>query len=186
MSLEELVADYGYTAITIGTFLEGETILVLGGFAAHRGFLELPWVIVCAFLGSFAGDQTFFYVGRMNGEKILEKRPKWKAKSARVLNLFNQHQTWLILGFRFLYGVRSVTPFLLGAAKVSPLKFFFLNMIGAAVWAAAVGCLGYSFGYAVEAVLGDIKHYEMDLFGVMAAVGLSFWLFRLLTKKRTR
>ncbi len=184
MSLEELVANYGYVAIAIGTFLEGETILVLGGFAAHRGFLELPWVIVCAFLGSFSGDQTFFYIGRTNGDKILEKRPHWKAKSTRVLAMMEKHQTWLILGFRFLYGIRSVTPFLLGAAKVSRPRFFVLNMIGAGVWAIAVGCLGYSFGYAIEAVLGNIKRYEMGVFGVMAIVGLGFWLFRLLTKKR--
>lgn len=185
MSLEELVANYGYVAITIGTFLEGETILVLGGFAAHRGFLELPWVMVCAFLGSLAGDQTFFYIGRSKGYEILEKRPHWQAKSQWVLDVMNKHQNALMLGFRFLYGVRSVTPFLLGAARVSPLKFFLLNMIGAAVWAAAVGSLGYSFGYAVEAMLGNIKHYEMEFFAVMAAVGLGFWLFRLLTKKRT-
>lgn len=186
MSLEELVANYGYVAITIGTFLEGETILVLGGFAAHRGFLELPWVIVCAFLGSFAGNQTFFYIGRIKGEKMLAKRPHWKAKSAKVFAMLDKHQTGLILGFSFLYGVRSVTPFLLGMAKVSPAKFFVLNMIGVGVWAIVVGSLGYSFGYAIEAMLGDIKHYEMGVFGVMAAVGLGFWLFRLLTKERAR
>ena len=186
MSLEELVANYGYAAITIGTFLEGETILVLGGFAAHRGFLELPWVIGCAFLGSFVGNQTFFYIGRMNGEKMLAKRPHWKAKSGKVFALLDRHQTGLILGFSFLYGLRSVTPFLLGMAKVSPAKFFVFNMIGVAVWAIVVGSLGYSFGYAIEAMLGDIKHYEMGVFGVMAAVGLGFWLFRLLTKERAR
>lgn len=186
MSLEELVSNYGYWAIAIGTFLEGETILVLGGFAAHRGFLELPWVMVCAFLGSFIGDQTFFYVGRLNGEKLLAKRPHWKAKSDKVLTLLDQHQTWLILGFRFLYGLRSVTPFLLGAAKVSPPKFFVLNLIGALVWAVAISSLGYFFGYAIEAVLGDIKRYEIGFFGVMAVVGVGFWLFRLLTKKRAR
>lgn len=36
MSLEELISTYGYAAGGIGTFLEGETILILGGFAAHR------------------------------------------------------------------------------------------------------------------------------------------------------
>jgi membrane protein DedA with SNARE-associated domain len=184
MSLEELVAQYGYVAIAIGTFLEGETILVLGGFAAHRGFLELPWVMVCAFLGSFAGDQTFFYIGRHNGTKLLNKRPHWKAKSGTVLTMLEKHQTLLILGFRFLYGIRSVTPFLLGAANVSRSKFFVLNMIGAAIWAVAVGSLGYYFGVAIEAVLGDIKHYELEFFAAIALVGLGFWLFRALTKKR--
>lgn len=185
MSLEELVANYGYVAVAIGTFLEGETILVLGGFAAHRGFLELPWVMVCAFLGSFAGDQTFFYIGRRKGTKLLNKRTHWKAKSEKVLSMLEKHQTLLILGFRFLYGIRSVTPFLLGAANVSRTKFFVLNMIGAAVWAIAVGSLGYYFGVAIEAVLGDIKRYELVLFAVIAAVGLGVSFFRLLTKKRT-
>lgn len=185
MSLEELVANYGYIAITIGTFLEGETILVLGGFAAHRGFLELPWVIVCAFVGSVIGDQAFFYIGRRNGEGILEKRPHWRAKSEKVLAMMEKHQNLLILGFRFLYGLRSVTPFLLGASKVSRTRFFVLNVIGAAAWAIVIGSLGYTFGYAIEAALGNIKRYEMGVFGVMAAVGLGFWLFRLLTKKRT-
>ena len=52
MLLEELITTYGYAAVGIGSFLEGETVLVLGGLAAHRGYLELPWVIVYAFLGT--------------------------------------------------------------------------------------------------------------------------------------
>ena len=49
INLEILVSAYGYPALFIGTFLEGETILVIAGFLAHRGYLELPWVIVIAF-----------------------------------------------------------------------------------------------------------------------------------------
>jgi len=60
MTLESIVDTYGYVAVLLGTFLEGETILVLGGFAAHRGYLALPWVIVAAFFGSLCGDQLFF------------------------------------------------------------------------------------------------------------------------------
>ncbi len=67
MSLQELVSNYGYLAIGVGTFLEGETILVLGGLAAHRGFLQLPWVVVCAFLGAFSGHQLYFHIGRHKG-----------------------------------------------------------------------------------------------------------------------
>lgn len=37
MTLESVVDTYGYVAVLVGTFLEGETILVLGGFAAHKG-----------------------------------------------------------------------------------------------------------------------------------------------------
>jgi len=183
MSLEELVSTYGYTAIALGTFLEGETILVLGGFAAHRGFLQLPWVVACAFIGSFVGDQLYFFLGRSKGEQMLAKRPHWRQKSARVMALLEKHQVMLILGFRFLYGLRTVTPFLLGTAQIPRGRFFALNMLGALAWAIAVGCLGYFFGYAVEAMLGDIKRYELLLFAVIAGVGVALWLHRRLTRK---
>jgi len=52
MSLEEIISNYGYAALLIGTFIEGETILVLAGFAAHRGYLDLPLVVTCAFIGT--------------------------------------------------------------------------------------------------------------------------------------
>lgn len=38
MSLESLIIAYGYPALFAGTFLEGETIVVIAGFLAHRGY----------------------------------------------------------------------------------------------------------------------------------------------------
>lgn len=184
MSLEELVSSYGYWAIGVGTFLEGETILILGGFSAHRGFLELPWVIVCAFLGSFFGSQLYFHIGRTSGEKWLNKRPHWKARSEKVLSMLDKHQIWLILGYQFLYGVRSVTPFLIGAAKISPLRFFLLSMVGTFVWAVVVANLGYFFGFAIESIIGDIKRFELRIFGILAGIGLCYWLGHLIARKR--
>ena len=45
-SLEGFVENYGYWAILAGTVLEGETVLILGGLAAHQGYLELAWVLL--------------------------------------------------------------------------------------------------------------------------------------------
>jgi membrane protein DedA with SNARE-associated domain len=59
MDLLSIIENYEYAAILIGTFLEGETILVLAGLAAHQGYLVLTWVILAAFLGSLGGDQLF-------------------------------------------------------------------------------------------------------------------------------
>ena len=55
-----MIENYGYAAILVGTFLEGETILVLAGLAAQLGYLTLSGVILAAFLGSLSGDQLFF------------------------------------------------------------------------------------------------------------------------------
>ena len=176
MDLQQLVIDYGYLALFIGTFLEGETILVIAGFLAHIGYLELHWVILAAFLGTFAGDQTFFYLGRFKGIAFLEKRPLWHSKTDKVFDLLHRHQIKVVLGFRFLYGVRNVTPFVIGASRMHPGKFFLLNFLGALIWAIAVGYLGYQFGEIAHAVLGEIKQYEMHFLVGLIVIGLLlFW-----------
>lgn len=71
MTLDQLIDTYGYWAILVGTLLEGETILLLGGFAAYQGYLALPWVILAAFIGAFCGDQLFFFLG----EEIYRPNP---------------------------------------------------------------------------------------------------------------
>lgn len=175
MSLEELISTYGYMAVGIGTFLEGETILVLAGFACHRGFLEFPMVILSAFLGTLFGDQLYFYIGRIKGKSFLAKRPAWRSKSARVMSLLEKHQVLLILGFRFLYGLRTMTPFLIGASAVKPIRFLILNIIGSFVWALIIGAGGYTFGNVLELLIGDIKKYEIVVFAILLFFGAVIW-----------
>lgn len=176
MDLQQLITDYGYLALFILTFLEGETVLVIAGFLAFQGKLELPLVVLFAFLGTFAGDQTFFYLGRYKGIAFLEKRPLWHSKTDKVFDLLARHQIKVVLGFRFLYGVRNVTPFVIGASRMNPFKFFALNFLGALVWAASVGYLGFQFGHLAEAMMGEIQKYEMYILGVLIAIGcFLFW-----------
>jgi len=184
MDLQQLVIDYGYVALFIGTFLEGETILVIAGFLASRHYLELPWVVVSAFLGTFAGDQTFFYLGRYKGIAFLEKRPLWHSKIDKVFDLLHRHQIKVVLGFRFLYGVRNVTPFVIGASRMNPIKFFVLNFLGALVWAISVGYLGFLFGDIAEKMMGQIQKYEMYILGALVIGGL--FLFWRSTHKREK
>ena len=184
MTLAELVSTYGYVAIAIGTFFEGETILILGGLAAHQGYLDLSGVIASAFAGTMFGDQLYFYIGRIKGYSVLEKRPHWKRKSERVLRLLHKHQILLILGFRFLYGTRTITPFLIGISRVSPVRFLILNIIGASVWAAVIGGLGYVFGQTLESLLGDIKKYELLISLILLAIGALVWTVYYVRNKR--
>jgi membrane protein DedA with SNARE-associated domain len=121
--LESLLATYGHPALIIGTFLEGEPVLVLGGLAAHQGWLSLHWVIACGFCGALCTDQLCFLLGRRHGKTLLARHPSWHPRAARVLRVLERHQNLLILGFRFLWGLRSVTPYAIGISNVSYLRF---------------------------------------------------------------
>jgi len=182
--MEVWIAQFGYLAVLVGTFLEGETILVLAGFAAHRGYLQLPWVIGAAFIGTLFGDQLFFYLGRKHSAYLLKRRPQWKPRLDSVQARIHNHQILIILVFRFLYGLRTITPFALGISKV-PLRLFVpLNILGALVWAVGIATAGYFFGQAVETWLGDIKRYELWFFAALLFGGLVVWGLHFTSRKR--
>jgi membrane protein DedA with SNARE-associated domain len=92
-----------------------------------------------------------------------------------VQDLIERHQLLVILGFRFLYGLRTVSPFAIGMSDVPTRRYLVLNLIGAAVWAAAVSYLGYTLGEAAEALLGQIRRYELGIFAAIAALGAILW-----------
>jgi len=187
MTIESLVREFGYLAVFIGTFLEGETILVVGGFAAYEGYLELPWVIVSAFFGSLFGDQLYFFIGRYNGRALLKRFPGWLPRVNRFRRMMDRHDTWFILVFRFLYGLRTVAPFAIGLSNVSLKKFIFLNILSAAIWAVTLGVLGYFFGRVMEAVLDDIKKYELFVMaGIFLVASIIFVVKRLRRKRRMK
>ena len=176
MNIESLLQAYGYYALFIGTFLEGETILVLAGFLAHQEYLELQWVILLAFLGSLSGDTLVFHLGRWKGRAFLARHPRWDKRAARVQRALDKYQYYVVLSFRFFYGLRNITPFVIGSTGFSPMRFFLLNATGAAIWAAVVGSGGYLFGEAIRLILKDVKRYERWLLLFGAIAGCVLWI----------
>lgn len=67
LDLNALIAIYGYWVIFVGCLLEGETVLLLGGMAAHQGTLQWLHVIGWATLGGILGDQLLFWTDVIPG-----------------------------------------------------------------------------------------------------------------------
>jgi len=176
--LQEFLHNYGYLALFIGTFFEGETIVVLAGFLSFGGYLNLKIVMLVAFCGSFAGDQLWYYLGRSKGRQIIKKRPKWKVMCNKALKYLRKNPDLWVLTFRFVYGIRTVMPVAIGLSGYSPLRYFILNGIGAIVWSIVLSLASYYFGNVLIAVLGNIKKYELWILGTLLILGLTLWLWR--------
>ena len=85
MDLQSLVDTYGYLAIFVGAFLEGETIVAMGGFAAQNGYLDIRLVILAALFAGFLGDELFFFLGRYHGKRILARFPNIARRASKRL-----------------------------------------------------------------------------------------------------
>lgn len=176
--LQDLILHYGYLAVFAGALLEGETVLIMAGFAAHRGYLALPWIVLIGAVGGFLGDQTFFTAGRWHGRQILARFPIVAMHAARIAPLIERHSTWLILGVRFMYGLRVAGPVLIGMSKISHWRFAALNLIGALIWSAVIGGAGYAFGQALELMLAHARRYEAWVLAGMLIIGVAVWARR--------
>lgn len=178
MTLGPLIETHGYWVLALGSLLEGETILVLAGFAAHRGYLDPYAVIGIAAAAGFAGDQFFFWLGRRHGAWVFARWPSVAGQTNRVQHLLDRYPWALIIGVRFAYGLRVAGPILLGTMSISALRFGLLNAVGALLWACAIGALGWVFGNAAELALGKLQHLEGWLLLGLACTGVVVWWVR--------
>ena len=178
MTLESFVVTYGYLALLSGALLEGETIVLIAGIMAHSGYLQLPWVVGVAFCGAFCADQFFFQVGKRKGKLFLEKRPHWEPRIHKVRNFLVGYQVIAVLSYRFIYGMRTITPIVIGASDFATRRFIVLNLCSTLLWAVAVSSAGYFFGNVIEVVLNDFRRYELAIMLVIAAVAGGVCLYR--------
>lgn len=178
INIEALLASYGYIIIVLLTFVEGETIVILAGIAAAHGMLDPYLVALCAFTGTLGSDQLMFSLGKYKGDAVLRFVPKLEPKIARASRLMQRYDTWLILGFRFVYGIRNVTPIMLGISGVSHLKFLLLNIVGAGAWACLFTAGGYFLGNAFIHFMGHVGKSVIYFLLLVVACLILLRLFR--------
>jgi Uncharacterized membrane-associated protein len=177
-ALKLIVRNYGYYGILLLTFLEGETIVIIAGFMSASIGLDPKLIALSAFCGSFISDQIMFSLGKYKGESVLRYFPRIARNVGRATTLFKKYDTALILGFRFVYGVRNVTPIMLGISGVSHLKFLILNFIGASVWALCFTYGGVYIGDVFSEYMHNMGHGIFYVLALLAVIGGGIWYLR--------
>jgi membrane protein DedA with SNARE-associated domain len=76
MNVQPLLDQYGYLALLVGTFFEGETAILLASSLIPQQIFSFPLTILFAFSGSFLSDWLYYFIGRINGKVFIAKRPK--------------------------------------------------------------------------------------------------------------
>ncbi|MEH6719637.1 MAG: DedA family protein [Aurantimonas endophytica] len=184
MDLQDLIARYGLLALLVGSGVEGETIVLLGGLMVHRELFGFGPAVIAATAGSFIADQVFFALGRRYRDTAFVRRIRNKAAFQRALQTFERYPNSFIFGFRFLYGLRTVSPVAIGTTSVSAWRFLAVNAVAACVWATTFISLGYLFSQSIEAVMGRIGSIEHWAIGVAAVVLLMVLAIRLVRRRR--
>ncbi|PLR36881.1 DedA family protein [Chimaeribacter coloradensis] len=188
--IAHFITDYGYWALLAGCLLEGETITLLGGIAAHHGLLKLPWVLAVVAFGGCLGDQILYFTGRRFGPRLLGKLKRRQPQIERARQLINHHPALFVLGVRFMYGFRIIGPVIIGASKMPVARFVSLNILGACIWSLVWVLLGYFCGHFIENLLGAMDKKVSGALVIIGAVAfvllMKFLLGRMDKNKQER
>jgi len=186
MTLETLVAQYGYPALFIGAVLEGESVLLMAALLVQQGLMDPKGMVLASAMGAFVGDQFFFHLGRCKGPGLFRHKPTWQQKMNRAVAMLDRRRGVVVLSYRFIYGMRAVIPFLLGSGRCRAGTFCLLSFLSAIAWAALIGTGGYLLGEAFQRVLDRGRYLQVGVLtlGALIVISVMIW-HRRRQRKRT-
>lgn len=145
--MEDFLHQYGYLALTVGAFLEGETAILVASSLVYSGVFGGVETVFFGFFGSFLSDWLYYLIGRVNGSYFVERRPKLKLKLDPARRFFEAHRVQILFSYRFLYGLRVVLPVMIGLTGVRPAHFLAFSVAAGILWASLVSSAGYFAGH---------------------------------------
>ena len=178
-------APYGYLAVFAGVLLEdvglpvpGETLLIGGAMLAARGQLSLPSLLLLAWLAAVIGDNLGYALGYFGGRPLLDRFGRrillGPDRIARVERFFRRHGGKVVIGARFVDGLRQLNGIVAGAARMPWQRFIAFNALGAGLWVGAWGCAGFLVGKRLEALIGALgRLHAVAFWGIVAAAAVA-------------
>lgn len=152
-----LIQKFGYLAILLGTLVEGEIFLALGGVFARQGLMNMWIVIIMAMAGSFLSHGIFFFLGRWRGQTFINRFPKLQAGYPKAHALAQRFGPACIIIVQFLYGMRLVTSLALGTLRLNTLSFILWQLMAVSIWAGGMAAAGYTFGVAIQYLVSRME-----------------------------
>jgi membrane protein DedA with SNARE-associated domain len=195
-SLQQLLQSWGYGVIFVAMLLEnaglplpGETVTLLGGYAAGSGQLQVFGVLGAAAAGAMLGDNLGYWVGRRAGWPLILRVGRLLGQSPeqleRLRDSFQRHAGKSVLLGRFVAVLRVVAGPMAGAVHMPYRRFLICNTAGALLWASTMVTLAWLGGRWVplNVMVRGVVQFGL---GALVLVALVVFLPRLLSRLESR
>ncbi|MCA9460267.1 MAG: bifunctional DedA family/phosphatase PAP2 family protein, partial [Nanoarchaeota archaeon] len=169
----------------VGLFAPGMLIVIIGGFFAKIGILEIGDVIFFASTGAIIGDLIGYLIGKNYGYSFLSKYGKYfffkKEYFEKTKTLMNHHTGKTLIIGRFNSLTSAFSPFVAGTSNVPFRKFIIFNVIGGISWAISFIMIGYIFGKSYEIAS---KYIGKFIFIAIIVSIIIVYLYKFINKRK--
>jgi membrane protein DedA with SNARE-associated domain len=189
-----LIDDYGYLGVAAGAFGDsfglpssGEIVLLLASAAsaASASHFELPLVVTVAWAFAVFGDSCAYAIGRAAGPRLL--RRFGVHEDSTVHGFMDRHGARAVVAGRLIAGVRTKLAIVSGTTRMPFYRYVAADAAGAAIWALAVGLLGYLFSSSVSSLtsrFGSASHVVGIVAIAVVAAAVIFLSVRYVLRQR--
>jgi membrane protein DedA with SNARE-associated domain len=187
---------YGYLGIIMYMILTGcgfpmpeEVAIIAGGALAANGQLHWGLTWGSLLIGALLGDCVMYFIGHHFGRRLLEKNRFWNRiitpeREKKVESLLDQHGVKVLLGARFLVGLRGPMYITAGILKVPFRKFVLADLFCATLVVTIFFAISYFYGAQVIKAIHEGEGW-LTIVVVTAAIiagGIGLWWY--LRKKK--
>ncbi|MGA1302713.1 MAG: DedA family protein [Cyanobium sp.] len=194
--VQEVLQQWGYGLIfgamlleNAGVPLPGETVTLLGGYAAGSGQLNGLGVMAAAAGGAILGDNLGYWVGRRAGWGLILRVGRLLRQSPEQLESlrgqFLRHADASVVLGRFVAVLRVVAGPMAGAVGMPYPRFLLCNTAGALLWAGTMVSLAWLGGrwIPLSQMVGGVVDFGL---GALVLLGLVVLVPRLLSSLEQR
>jgi membrane protein DedA with SNARE-associated domain len=195
-TLSDWLLRWGYGVIFAAMLLEnaglplpGETVTLLGGYAAGSGQLHPLGVMAAAASGAVLGDNIGYWVGRRAGWGLILRVGGWLRQSPADLEIlrerFLRHAGKSVLLGRFVAVLRVVAGPMAGAVAMPYGRFVLCNLAGAVLWSSTMVSLAWLGGRWVpfDRMVEGVVQFGLGALAVLAVLLLLPRLFSWLERR---
>jgi membrane protein DedA with SNARE-associated domain/membrane-associated phospholipid phosphatase len=174
----------------VGLLIPGETAIVVGGFVAGQGRIDVILLIAIAWFAAVAGDLTSFALGRRLGREFLVAHgPKVQITEERIAQVdrfYDRHGGKAVFLGRWVGLVRAVSPFLAGSSGMPLRRFLPYDVLAAGAMVTVFALLGFVFWHSLDQVLAIAKRGAAALAATIVVVVALVAAVRWLRDERNR
>ncbi len=178
------LSTYGYIALFLYSLGGGFFGLVAAGALSYLGKMDIWLSIAVVTASNYLGDMGLFYLARYNKEMSKPYIKKYRRKFALAQLLVKKYGDGAVFIQKFIYGVKTLVPIIMGLSKYSFVRFGILNLPASFLFALFFGMLSYKGGAQIVHFFSIIKSNPWILpLILLSLIGALWWYTERATKK---